>query len=566
MNKFLITLTLVGVFGYAQAQIPNPEMEDWTIDTLFEQPTGFTTSNAFGGPEDGGPTVTKVANDMGGFSARAESNENQTGIVFAGTVGDDDDFGPGLPYSMSPDTLFIRNKRSVSSEDSAFAIIIFFVNGTAIGFEQFLFTDTVEEYTVDTFMIGNLLVDPDSIFIGFTSGNPDEATAGNWVEVDYFRFNTSEAIPNGEFEEWDVVALENPNEYFTTNGFTFNDGPSVIKSDDAHSGEYAMLVETKILGDPSDEEYIGAAVTGVPAENGVNGGFPVDSLPDALTGYFKYAPQNGDSAEVTIIFKKWNGVQADFVAFGSIRLPASPVYAPFSVPINFGPIPPEVDSAIIFISSSMGVFDFNDEGDEEPQLGSKLWIDSLSFSSLPNAAPFAGNDELTVDAGSSDFVNVLENDIDFDGELDPLTVAIVDSPMIGTVTLEATGEATYQSTSSSGDDMFTYTVNDAEGLTSNVATVFVTVSGSVGVNNRLVGNSSIYPNPVKNNMTIEIPGSGFNGAALLTITDVTGKAHTIETSIVGGKALVNLGDLSSGLYGYNLVVNGKSYSGKFSKQ
>ncbi|MFT6851246.1 MAG: hypothetical protein ACJATA_002067 [Sphingobacteriales bacterium] len=565
MKKFLLTLTLISVFGFAQAQIPNPEFEDWSIDTLFEQPTKFTTSNFFADPEDGGPTVTRVANDLGGFSARAESNENQTGLVFAGEVLEDDDFRPGLAYSMSPDTLFIRNRRSMANGDSAFAITIFFVNGEAISFSQYFLADTQNEYGVDTFLVPSLLVDPDSMFIGFTSGNPDASAAGSWIEVDYMRFNTSEEIENGEFEEWNAVTVEDPIEYFTTNRFTLASGASVVKSEDAHSGDFAMMIETKMAGAPEDSSFIGAAITGIPAEDGIAGGFPLDSLPNALTGYYKYAPQNGDSAEITILLKKWNGVQSDFVAFGSKRLPAVSFYAPFSIDIAGGPIPPDVDSAIILIASSMGIFDFQGEGDEVPQLGSILWIDSLSFTTLPNAAPYAANDELSVDPNSSESINVLTNDIDYDGKLNPLTVSMVDTPLKGTVTFEATGEATYQSTTS-GDDMFTYTVEDDKGLISNVATVFVTITGSVGINNQFIDVANVYPNPVGNLLNLSIPNSHINGISTLSITDVTGKSFSINAQVNNGTVQVNLKDLSAGIYAYRLVIKDLTYSGKFSKQ
>lgn len=96
----------------------------------------------------------------------------------------------------------------------------------------------------------------------------------------------------------------------------------------------------------------------------------------------------------------------------------------------------------------------------------------------PPAAPVAANDSLSVPAGQSGSVNVVANDNDVNGNLNPASVAIVGAPTAGTATPNPDGTVTYTNTNPAAlSDSFTYTVADTGGLVSNVATVSVTILG-----------------------------------------------------------------------------------------
>ncbi|GEK11095.1 tandem-95 repeat protein [Pseudoalteromonas peptidolytica] len=74
-------------------------------------------------------------------------------------------------------------------------------------------------------------------------------------------------------------------------------------------------------------------------------------------------------------------------------------------------------------------------------------------------------------------INILGNDTDVDSQLDVTSVVIVSQPQGGTVQVQTTGRVVYTPNANFfGNDSFTYTVNDAEGLTSNTATVNITVT------------------------------------------------------------------------------------------
>jgi len=96
-----------------------------------------------------------------------------------------------------------------------------------------------------------------------------------------------------------------------------------------------------------------------------------------------------------------------------------------------------------------------------------------------NDPPLAVDDSAATDEDTPVVINVLANDSDPDGSIDPSTVSIVAGPANGSVSVDpVNGDVTYSPDADyHGNDSFTYTVEDDEGATSNVATVTVTVAG-----------------------------------------------------------------------------------------
>ncbi len=97
---------------------------------------------------------------------------------------------------------------------------------------------------------------------------------------------------------------------------------------------------------------------------------------------------------------------------------------------------------------------------------------------LDNAAPVASNDTGSTVKNIKTVIDVLANDSDSDGTLNPATVTIVGGPAHGSVTIDtATGKITFTPTTGYvGADSFTYTVKDDDGVTSNPATVNIDVA------------------------------------------------------------------------------------------
>ncbi|TFC53273.1 tandem-95 repeat protein [Cryobacterium sp. TMT2-17-1] len=94
--------------------------------------------------------------------------------------------------------------------------------------------------------------------------------------------------------------------------------------------------------------------------------------------------------------------------------------------------------------------------------------------------PVAADNDVTTTTGKPVVIDVLDNDTDRDGDLDPTSVSIVAGPSHGTVDVDPdVGEVTYSPDSSyTGTDSFTYKVCDVDG---NCDTATVTVKvGVVG--------------------------------------------------------------------------------------
>ncbi len=96
-------------------------------------------------------------------------------------------------------------------------------------------------------------------------------------------------------------------------------------------------------------------------------------------------------------------------------------------------------------------------------------------STAPNQPPLAVDDFVQVAQGLATAVDVLANDSDVDGDLDPASVAITLPPLFGSTTVDPlTGQITYTHDGSPNlEDDFTYTVDDDDGATSGPATVYL---------------------------------------------------------------------------------------------
>jgi large repetitive protein len=96
---------------------------------------------------------------------------------------------------------------------------------------------------------------------------------------------------------------------------------------------------------------------------------------------------------------------------------------------------------------------------------------------LINTPPVAAPDTANSSNDQAVTINVLGNDSDPDGAIDPSSVLVTSGPSHGTAVVNANGTIVYTPTSAfSGTDSFAYTVNDTQGATSAPANVTVTVT------------------------------------------------------------------------------------------
>ncbi|MEI5637740.1 MULTISPECIES: Ig-like domain-containing protein [unclassified Pseudoalteromonas] len=123
-----------------------------------------------------------------------------------------------------------------------------------------------------------------------------------------------------------------------------------------------------------------------------------------------------------------------------------------------------------------GMLTFTYTVDDSEGLRSEPAMVTVNITAVNDAPVAEDNTAQLLEDGNIE-INVLGNDSDVDSQLNASSVAIVSQPQGGTLQLLASGNIVYTPIANFfGNDAFTYTVQDAEGLVSNLATVNITVT------------------------------------------------------------------------------------------
>uniref|UniRef100_UPI0039C6C1AB cadherin-like domain-containing protein n=1 Tax=Calothrix sp. CCY 0018 TaxID=3103864 RepID=UPI0039C6C1AB len=147
---------------------------------------------------------------------------------------------------------------------------------------------------------------------------------------------------------------------------------------------------------------------------------------------------------------------------------------------------------------------------------SRVIIDNVRILTDDILIPIANNDKVSTNQGQPVIINVLDNDSDADGTINPSAIAISTAPTNGTITINDDNTITYTPNSNQpGADTFTYTVQDDEGNTSNTATVNIAIDNTA---------------PSINQITVE-PNIGEGIAATFSAT-ATDEGEITYTKIV----------------------------------
>ncbi len=155
-----------------------------------------------------------------------------------------------------------------------------------------------------------------------------------------------------------------------------------------------------------------------------------------------------------------------------------------------------------------------------------------------NNLPFAVHDDADTFRNTSVLIDLLGNDFDSDGELDPTSVSILSPPNNGTATPDpVTGQVTYTPAPGFvGTDTFSYVVNDNQGGTSNAVTVSVQVL-DIGVGEDSVGtynpaSGTFFLRFTNNSGDADVPAFNF-GAGLHGQLPIAGDWNGDGVSTIG---------------------------------
>ena len=100
-----------------------------------------------------------------------------------------------------------------------------------------------------------------------------------------------------------------------------------------------------------------------------------ESKPKRLTGYYKYAPVNNDSASIEIELRNYDYRAAH--ALWKVKT-AVPEWTPFEIPINYENDWFDIIELKLIFASSAG-YNFTDLENCKGQVGSTFWIDDIAF-------------------------------------------------------------------------------------------------------------------------------------------------------------------------------------------
>ena len=152
---------------------------------------------------------------------------------------------------------------------------------------------------------------------------------------------------------------------------------------------------------------------------------------------------------------------------------------------------------------------------------SSTCADAVKFSYVSgggNTAPVANSDTATTTENSPVTVDVLANDTDAEGNIDPATVVISSNPEHGTAVPQSNGTVEYTPTTGyTGADTFTYTVKDTEGAESNTATVTLTVT-AIPVNSPPVAVNDTAQTITNTPVTINVASNDTDADGTLDLT------------------------------------------------
>ncbi|MCG7536083.1 Ig-like domain-containing protein [Pseudoalteromonas sp. OOF1S-7] len=159
-----------------------------------------------------------------------------------------------------------------------------------------------------------------------------------------------------------------------------------------------------------------------------------------------------------------------------------------------------------------------------------------------NDAPVANDDSIEVAQGQTISILVAANDLDIDGSLDLASLTLVEGPSHGSVSLSSdNSHFIYQSEADyRGSDSFTYQIEDDQGATSNIANVFIEVTGD---NNAPVATDDSAVTQQDMSVTIDVLANDSDSDGSLNYNSLT-----VITAPTNGNVALDTVELSGFIY------------------
>jgi hypothetical protein len=365
---------------------------------------------------------------------------------------------------------------------------------------------------------------------------------------------SAQTIPNNDFENWaeNDEGFMDPTDWGTSNVkidvvldvYEFN---TVTQIDsDVYSGTYAAEA-TNVYNDMGalGEAIIpgiltlGEFVLDIANSSGsIEGGLPFTDRPYYLKGYFKSAPEPGDSAMIAIGISKWNTATDERDTIGLGVMYSSEVvdtWTEFEIPIDWTSTENPDSMNIVICPSNLMENDVFIEGSSISV--DSVWLDytepeDLIITSVETI------DDIVVDFGTAfgdltlpDSLGVILDDASTDTLAVSWNEGVYDGNTAGIYTIY-------------GDLTLETGITNPGGLQGEVN---VTVDEEVGIAENSSQNIHIYPNPANNLVNVESQ----HLIKRINLMDITGRT-VMQKQINSKKSHININALPEGYYFLNI--------------
>jgi VCBS repeat-containing protein len=146
--------------------------------------------------------------------------------------------------------------------------------------------------------------------------------------------------------------------------------------------------------------------------------------------------------------------------------------------------------------------------------------------------PVANNDTATVVRNGNTSINVASNDTAAGSTINNASITITQAPAHGTAVANSNGTVTYTNNGDAATtDSFQYTIKNADGTTSNAATVNITVTAAALTAANDAG--SITEDATPNTVTGNVLSNDTGGTGAKTVSKVNGQAASVGTTVNG---------------------------------
>lgn len=380
LTFFLLALTQ-GV--YAQQSVPNGNFENWN-HTQFDEPKYYGGSN--GEAHTYGLSFNCIKSTdayHGSSSVQLTTVANNMDTIFGYFIntdanGDPSEWHGGAPINEKPTGIRGYYKSNIAAGDTGIILVAFSKLGMNIGNYMIPVVGNHTTFTLFDYTFSPALsVTPDSVIFAAVSSMAFGETyiPGSTLTIDSISLTgitTQPPMLNGDFEEWNTVAIDVPVDWYANEGRQSD----VTKSADAYKGAYAVELKTR-EGDNDGVPVARGARLGTGyyernCESNCNlvGGYPFTLTADTLALWYKYASVGNAKASVYLSLKK-NQSQIGGAWFS---LSGSAAYQYIELPFSSSQIP---DTLVIEISSNRW------EDSLLSQIGSVLIVDGLHLKSQP---------------------------------------------------------------------------------------------------------------------------------------------------------------------------------------